>query len=54
MCVVFCFLLLFLFLQSRSKGSRLNIVIIAEGAIDKHGEPITSNYVKDVGLRFFS
>uniref|UniRef100_A0AAR2JNZ4 ATP-dependent 6-phosphofructokinase n=1 Tax=Pygocentrus nattereri TaxID=42514 RepID=A0AAR2JNZ4_PYGNA len=33
---------------SRSKGSRLNIVIIAEGAIDKHGEPITSNYVKDL------
>uniref|UniRef100_A0AAR2LJ12 ATP-dependent 6-phosphofructokinase n=1 Tax=Pygocentrus nattereri TaxID=42514 RepID=A0AAR2LJ12_PYGNA len=34
--------------ESRSKGSRLNIVIIAEGAIDKHGEPITSNYVKDL------
>ncbi|KAG9340824.1 hypothetical protein JZ751_020016 [Albula glossodonta] len=33
--------------ESRSKGSRLNIVIIAEGAIDKHGKPITSNYVKD-------
>uniref|UniRef100_A0A4W4H523 6-phosphofructokinase n=1 Tax=Electrophorus electricus TaxID=8005 RepID=A0A4W4H523_ELEEL len=33
--------------ESRSKGSRLNIVIIAEGAIDKHGQPITSNYVKD-------
>ncbi|KAG7464157.1 hypothetical protein MATL_G00184340 [Megalops atlanticus] len=34
--------------ESRSKGSRLNIVIIAEGAIDKHGKPITSNYVKDL------
>uniref|UniRef100_A0A4W4HCJ6 ATP-dependent 6-phosphofructokinase n=1 Tax=Electrophorus electricus TaxID=8005 RepID=A0A4W4HCJ6_ELEEL len=34
--------------ESRSKGSRLNIVIIAEGAIDKHGQPITSNYVKDL------
>ncbi|RXN23017.1 ATP-dependent 6- liver type-like protein [Labeo rohita] len=33
--------------ESRSKGSRLNIVIIAEGAIDKHGQPISSNYVKD-------
>lgn len=38
----------FISLQSRSKGSRLNTVIIAEGAIDQHGEPITSNYVKDV------
>uniref|UniRef100_A0A4W4HCR9 6-phosphofructokinase n=1 Tax=Electrophorus electricus TaxID=8005 RepID=A0A4W4HCR9_ELEEL len=37
--------------ESRSKGSRLNIVIIAEGAIDKHGQPITSNYVKDVRKR---
>ncbi|XP_030626351.1 phosphofructokinase, liver b isoform X2 [Chanos chanos] len=33
--------------ESRSKGSRLNVVIIAEGAIDKHGKPITSTYVKD-------
>ncbi|TRY82638.1 hypothetical protein DNTS_032580 [Danionella cerebrum] len=35
-------------LRSRSKGSRLNIVIIAEGAIDKHGQPISSSYVKDL------
>ncbi|XP_030626352.1 phosphofructokinase, liver b isoform X3 [Chanos chanos] len=34
--------------ESRSKGSRLNVVIIAEGAIDKHGKPITSTYVKDL------
>ncbi|XP_077104668.1 ATP-dependent 6-phosphofructokinase, liver type-like [Siphateles boraxobius] len=34
--------------ESRSKGSRLNIVIIAEGAIDKHGHLISSNYVKDL------
>uniref|UniRef100_A0A9J7X0T5 6-phosphofructokinase n=1 Tax=Cyprinus carpio carpio TaxID=630221 RepID=A0A9J7X0T5_CYPCA len=33
---------------SRSKGSRLNIVIIAEGAIDKHGQLISSSYVKDL------
>uniref|UniRef100_A0A8C7KNM5 6-phosphofructokinase n=1 Tax=Oncorhynchus kisutch TaxID=8019 RepID=A0A8C7KNM5_ONCKI len=33
--------------HSRSKGSRLNIVIIAEGAINRAGEPISSNYVKD-------
>ncbi|ROL46398.1 ATP-dependent 6-phosphofructokinase, liver type [Anabarilius grahami] len=34
--------------ESRSKGSRLNIIIIAEGAINKSGEPITSNYIKDL------
>lgn len=41
------FLSLFL-LQSRTTGSRLNIVIVAEGAIDMNGEPISSTYVKDV------
>uniref|UniRef100_A0A671MK70 Phosphofructokinase domain-containing protein n=1 Tax=Sinocyclocheilus anshuiensis TaxID=1608454 RepID=A0A671MK70_9TELE len=34
--------------EVRRKGSRLNIVIIAEGAIDKHGQLISSNYVKDL------
>ncbi|KAJ8004390.1 hypothetical protein DPEC_G00135210 [Dallia pectoralis] len=34
--------------NSRSKGSRLNIVIIAEGAIDRAGQPISSNYIKDL------
>ncbi|ERE86861.1 6-phosphofructokinase, liver type-like protein [Cricetulus griseus] len=33
--------------ETRSRGSRLNIIIIAEGAIDRHGKPISSNYVKD-------
>uniref|UniRef100_A0A673CBV1 ATP-dependent 6-phosphofructokinase n=1 Tax=Sphaeramia orbicularis TaxID=375764 RepID=A0A673CBV1_9TELE len=33
---------------SRNTGSRLNIIILAEGAIDRHGKPITSNYVKDL------
>ncbi|KAJ8385089.1 hypothetical protein AAFF_G00193100 [Aldrovandia affinis] len=37
--------------ESRSKGSRLNIVIIAEGAIDKQGKPITSSYVKDLVVK---
>ncbi|KAM8856749.1 ATP-dependent 6-phosphofructokinase, liver type [Spinachia spinachia] len=37
---------------SRTKGSRLNIIILAEGAIDMNGKPITSTYVKDlVGKR---
>ncbi|XP_076012818.1 phosphofructokinase, muscle b [Genypterus blacodes] len=30
----------------RSRGSRLNIIIIAEGAIDIHGKPITCDSVK--------
>ncbi|XP_072117354.1 ATP-dependent 6-phosphofructokinase, liver type-like isoform X3 [Mobula birostris] len=34
--------------ESRSRGSRLNIIILAEGAIDQHGNPISSNYVKDL------
>ncbi|XP_069792292.1 ATP-dependent 6-phosphofructokinase, liver type-like [Narcine bancroftii] len=34
--------------ESRSRGSRLNIIIIAEGAIDRHGDPISSNYVKEL------
>ncbi|XP_070771437.1 ATP-dependent 6-phosphofructokinase, liver type isoform X4 [Enoplosus armatus] len=33
---------------SRIKGSRLNIIIIAEGAIDRNGKPISSTYVKDL------
>ncbi|XP_062390897.1 ATP-dependent 6-phosphofructokinase, liver type isoform X1 [Sardina pilchardus] len=34
--------------SSRSKGSRLNIVIMAEGALSLSGEPISSTYVKDL------
>ncbi|KAM4626311.1 ATP-dependent 6-phosphofructokinase, liver type [Discoglossus pictus] len=34
--------------ETRSKGSRLNIIIIAEGAIDRNGQLISSNYVKDL------
>lgn len=41
------------YLQSRTTGSRLNIIIIAEGAIDINGKPITSNYVKDVRFKIF-
>lgn len=39
------------YLQSRIKGSRLNIIIIAEGAIDINGKPISSTYVKDVSSK---
>lgn len=42
---------MFVFIQSRTTGSRLNIIIVAEGAIDMNGKPITSNYVKDVSLK---
>ncbi|XP_017394141.1 ATP-dependent 6-phosphofructokinase, liver type isoform X2 [Cebus imitator] len=34
--------------ETRSRGSRLNIIIIAEGAVDRHGKPISSSYVKDL------
>ncbi|XP_068403290.1 ATP-dependent 6-phosphofructokinase, liver type isoform X3 [Eschrichtius robustus] len=34
--------------ETRSRGSRLNIIIIAEGAIDRNGKPISSRYVKDL------
>ncbi|XP_077990362.1 ATP-dependent 6-phosphofructokinase, muscle type-like isoform X5 [Glandiceps talaboti] len=32
--------------QTRTIGGRLNIVIVAEGAIDKHGNAITTEYVR--------
>lgn len=34
--------------QTRSRGTRLNIIIVAEGANDRHGKPITSSFVKEV------
>lgn len=37
--------------SSRIKGSRLNIIIIAEGAIDRNGKPIPSTYVKDLVVK---
>ncbi|CAG9763303.1 unnamed protein product [Ceutorhynchus assimilis] len=35
-------------MQERSAGQRLNIIIIAEGAIDREGRPITAEDVKKV------
>uniref|UniRef100_A0A8C1D9J6 ATP-dependent 6-phosphofructokinase n=1 Tax=Cyprinus carpio carpio TaxID=630221 RepID=A0A8C1D9J6_CYPCA len=37
--------------ESRLRGSRLNIIIVAEGATDRHGNPISSNTVKDLVVR---
>ncbi|KAM6918540.1 ATP-dependent 6-phosphofructokinase, platelet type-like isoform 3-T3 [Xenentodon cancila] len=37
--------------ESRSRGSRLNIIIVAEGAIDRQGQHITSDFVKDLVVR---
>ncbi|XP_030370642.1 ATP-dependent 6-phosphofructokinase isoform X2 [Scaptodrosophila lebanonensis] len=34
--------------QERSAGQRLNIVIVAEGAMDREGNPITAEHVKKV------
>nr|XP_057938683.1 ATP-dependent 6-phosphofructokinase, liver type [Doryrhamphus excisus] len=36
---------------SRIRGSRLNIIIVAEGAIDIHGRPISSTYLKDLVVK---
>lgn len=47
--VFLCFANMLLFMiQTRSRGTRLNIIIVAEGAINRHGKPITSSFVKDV------
>ncbi|XP_004078789.1 ATP-dependent 6-phosphofructokinase, platelet type isoform X4 [Oryzias latipes] len=37
--------------ESRSRGSRLNIIIVAEGATDRQGQHITSSFVKDLVVR---
>uniref|UniRef100_UPI0037E9B735 ATP-dependent 6-phosphofructokinase, platelet type-like isoform X3 n=1 Tax=Semicossyphus pulcher TaxID=241346 RepID=UPI0037E9B735 len=37
--------------ESRSRGSRLNIIIVAEGATDRQGQHITSGFVKDLVVR---
>merc|ERR1740128_1041050 len=34
--------------MERETGQRLNIIIVAEGAIDRHGKPITAEEVKQV------
>ncbi|XP_070831497.1 ATP-dependent 6-phosphofructokinase, liver type isoform X2 [Chaetodon trifascialis] len=36
---------------SRISGSRLNIIIIAEGAIDRNGKPISTTYVKELVIK---
>uniref|UniRef100_A0A5F9D5Z9 ATP-dependent 6-phosphofructokinase n=1 Tax=Oryctolagus cuniculus TaxID=9986 RepID=A0A5F9D5Z9_RABIT len=37
--------------ETRTRGSRLNIIIVAEGAIDRNGKPITSEGVKDLVVK---
>uniref|UniRef100_A0A669BUS1 Phosphofructokinase, muscle b n=1 Tax=Oreochromis niloticus TaxID=8128 RepID=A0A669BUS1_ORENI len=34
--------------EQRGRGSRLNIIIVAEGAMDRQGKPITCDHVKQV------
>lgn len=36
------------FLQNRAGKKRLNVIIVAEGAIDRSNTPITTDYIKDV------
>lgn len=35
------------FIQERNAGQRLNIIIVAEGAIDRDGNPITAEKVRE-------
>uniref|UniRef100_A0A8C0HQ43 6-phosphofructokinase type A n=1 Tax=Buteo japonicus TaxID=224669 RepID=A0A8C0HQ43_9AVES len=37
--------------ETRVGGSRLNIIIVAEGAIDKHGKAITSDDIKNLVVK---
>ncbi|KAI1891179.1 hypothetical protein AGOR_G00162270 [Albula goreensis] len=34
-------------METRGRGSRLNVIIVAEGAMDRHGKPITSDNIKN-------
>jgi len=34
--------------QERAQGQRLNIIIVAEGAIDRDGNPVTAEQVRQV------
>lgn len=43
-----CCFSLFVFFQQRGRGSRLNIIIVAEGAVDRSGKAITCEQVKQV------
>uniref|UniRef100_A0A8C9VB32 ATP-dependent 6-phosphofructokinase n=1 Tax=Scleropages formosus TaxID=113540 RepID=A0A8C9VB32_SCLFO len=35
-------------METRGRGSRLNVIIVAEGAMDRHGKPISSDMVKNL------
>ena len=45
---------IFLSLQNRADKKRLNIIIVAEGAIDSRNKAITPDYIKEVSLWLFS
>ncbi|KAG7477444.1 hypothetical protein MATL_G00069690 [Megalops atlanticus] len=34
--------------ETRGRGSRLNVIIVAEGALDRHGKPITCDHIKNL------
>lgn len=40
-------------IQNRADKKRLNIIIVAEGAIDFHNKAITPDYIKDVRTKLF-
>lgn len=45
---------IFCFLQNRARKKRLNIIIVAEGAIDTQNKPITSEQIKEVSVSDFA
>ena len=45
---------IFFSVQERKFGQRLNVIIVAEGAIDQDGKIITPDYVKDVSFQLSS
>lgn len=50
---LFCLFFFFFQIQNRADKKRLNIIIVAEGAIDFHNKAITPDYIKDVRTKFF-
>jgi len=42
---------IFCFLQNRARKKRLNIIIVAEGAIDTQNKPITSEQIKELVVK---
>lgn len=47
-CTFISVIIIIFLLKQRARGSRLNVIIVAEGAMCKDGKPITSDQIKKV------